>query len=332
MARVAYFLHGRGRGHGSRSFPIARHLRAVGHEVTVFAGRDAMDLAGPDDPATAIESVMPGAGALPAAARRYRGDRAALQRLRAQLVVSDGDMPSLLVARREGLPSVAVGHELVFTRCGANAHEPVFERVYQGLNSWHSRWLPDHAIAVHFLPLDSPAADVSVARADLGWIDAARGRATIGDFLVAYFRDGNGRELLAELVARGERVVCFGPFAEPVAGVDHRGFDPSGFREALLGCRGVVGSSGSNLIAEAIALGKPLLACHLAGEAEQALNAQMCQAAGLAVAAEFGGPVDPAATFAERLRRGDFASVDLLGLMRPVSRVMEDTLRALLAG
>jgi UDP-N-acetylglucosamine:LPS N-acetylglucosamine transferase len=61
--------------------------------------------------------------------------------------------------------------------------------------------------------------------------------------------------------------------------------DVGRFAAALRACRGVVGTAGSNLIAEAGALGRPVLALAPSHMIEQQVNARLAENDGFAIAA-----------------------------------------------
>jgi UDP-N-acetylglucosamine--N-acetylmuramyl-(pentapeptide) pyrophosphoryl-undecaprenol N-acetylglucosamine transferase len=321
MAHIAYFLHGRGRGHAARSLPIVRAMRALGHQVSLYGGGDALDLTRPDDAMQLCSPVLPGKGVLSTAWRRVRQDRQRLQGV--DVVVSDGDMPSLIAARWKGLPCVAVGHELVFSDCVLPSGLPGSAIAFQRVNTWHSAALPTRSVAVHFLAIEPSHSSVVVARPDL----ASQRVSSCEDpsLCVAYFRDANGDDALRAAVAHGLRVICYGPANSAVAGVEYRRFDASGFAAQLASCRAVICSSGSNLLAECVQLQKPFLAVYRANDAEQRLNALLCERAGVAMAAELGDAAAAVAQFRQRLDRNDFATYPLTEALPSVTDALLQT-------
>lgn len=327
MATLAYFLHGRGRGHAARSLPIARALRALGHQVDLYGGGDAWDLAQVDDCMQACTPVLPGHQVLGTAWRRVREDQARVAR--ADLVISDGDMPSLIAARWRGVPTIAVGHELVFSGCRLPADLPGSALFLQRANTWHSSLLPTRSIAVHFLDIEPARRDVVVARPDLSLLPRPAVVAT--PTCLAYFRDGNGAGVLRAAVRAGLRVVCYGPAPEPVEGVEHRPFDARRFAEDLRTCRAVLCSSGSNLLAECVQLGKPFLAMYRANDAEQRLNALLCEQAGVAIGAAFDEADSGVQRLAQALRLGSLRAYPLAEALPSVTDTMLHTVEELLA-
>ena len=62
MASIHYYVHGRGRGHATRSLAVVETLRAAGHHVSVFAGQGAAPFFERDPDLLAVDSLMPGDG------------------------------------------------------------------------------------------------------------------------------------------------------------------------------------------------------------------------------------------------------------------------------
>ena len=83
MTVVAYFVHGRGRGHAARALTITAELGRRGVRVVLFTGGDALDLlAGePSRELVRVEPVLPGVSALRSFPRRLRGDLGRLSAL-----------------------------------------------------------------------------------------------------------------------------------------------------------------------------------------------------------------------------------------------------------
>jgi len=313
VARIAYFVHGRGRGHASRALSIVPALRRAGHDVATFGGGQAADLLGKWPSHRDVPPVLPGWGAVTAAPVRLVGDVRALGSLHADLVVTDGDPSAALAARLLGVPTVAIGHDLVFSRCRLPAGLPPrlirAERTSSLITSG-----ADVGVAVHFLPIEPARPRTWVARPSLR--PELDGKTESNGHLVAYFRDGNGDDAVRRAARLGARVVCFGQELAGVPNVDARPFDREGFAAALRGAAAVITSAGSNVLAECVLLGKPMLALHRGDEAEQALNAQLAAAAGVAVASSFERLDDAIVDqFLRRVGAGDFATIDLAHLL-----------------
>lgn len=329
MATVAYFVHGRGRGHASRAALAIPRLRAAGHRVVVFAGGDALDLLGREG-VIEVSPVPVGLGALAVVARRLGQDLGAMREAGVEVVVSDGDAPGVQAGRRLGAPVIAVGHDQVFLGCALPPELPRGPLLAEQAVGKVTSVGASAAVAVHFLPIAARRAGTRVARPDRD--PALDGAVRQEGPWVAYLRDGEGEDVLGAMVAAGARVTCFGRLRRPIAGVEGRAFARGEFLAALRAAPGVIATAGSNLLAECVMLGKPVLALHRSGDHEQRLNAWMAEQAGVAVAAEIGRGAAGVRVLLERAGRGEFARVDLEGALPPASAAIEAAVAEALAG
>ena len=113
---IHLYVHGRGRGHTTRCLSIARALEEAGVPFRAFVGRDGIPLFSASYPCTEVMSLPPTPGrAALGIANRVRNAIASARRDRATAILSDGDLPGLLAASALRLPSVAIGHGLVFS-------------------------------------------------------------------------------------------------------------------------------------------------------------------------------------------------------------------------
>ncbi len=326
MASIAYFIHGRGRGHATRSKPIVEKLRGLGHDVFVFAGGDALN-ALPDVALTALPTIRPGVAAMWKTMRSLPSYRDRLRECDAQLVITDGEGPSLFAAHSLRLPSIAIGHGLVFRHAQLPAL-PMLSRVYEVLNAGSSSVGATRKVAVHFLAAQARDDKTRIARADMSdlapFVGACHETESEGVAeglrLVSYFRDDNGDAVHRALLSAGAQVEHFGGRGAAVAGVVQRASERGSFLQALSQANAVVASAGSNLMSESIALQKPLLAIYKRRDHEQRMNAMMLEAANLGVGCaleDMSG--DVAAAFLQRVRRGKFQRYALWKALPAVS-------------
>src|SRR5688572_9170003 len=117
MARIVYFVHGRGRGHASRARAVLARLEAEGHELHVFGGDHAVALLRHRRDFTEVEPCLPGRGLVPSAWRRLRQDIVRLRRLAPDVIVTDADLAAAHAALCLRLPALAVGHGMLYGRC-----------------------------------------------------------------------------------------------------------------------------------------------------------------------------------------------------------------------
>lgn len=279
MALIHYYVHGRGRGHASRSRVVIASLLHAGHEVVAFAGASAIDMLRETTTTHGVDSVVPGMGARATmvVARRVGEGVAALRRDRATLVISDGDLPGLLAAHAMRRPTIAIGHGLVFHCCHRPRGLPSAPWAREARKAAVSTVGADRRIAVNFLPL--PVRRGRLARPSLQLPRATE--RTRQSPLLCYFRDGAPPSVLRQLGALRLPVTLFAATDPAIEGIDHEPPSRARFVEVLRCARGVVATAGSQLISECVALGTPLLATFDPNDDEQALNVAMLRHAGL---------------------------------------------------
>lgn len=281
--RIAYFVHGNGRGHAMRARSLVPSLRAHRHDVRVFAGGDAVALLRHLG-CVEVDAFVPGPRLARRFAARFAADCRRLRALRPDVVVADGDAPSLHAAAWVGVPSIAIGHGLIFAHCRLPVALPLLARAREALNAASASWLAHRVIVVHFGPLESFDPRAVVARPDPR-PELVEGNAPPGDALVVYAGSADLSTYIRELHTRGHRLVVFGRAASLPDGVVTEPLDVTRFATSLRGCRGVVGTAGSNLVSEAGALGRPILALAPGHIIEQQVNARLAERDGFGIAA-----------------------------------------------
>jgi UDP-N-acetylglucosamine--N-acetylmuramyl-(pentapeptide) pyrophosphoryl-undecaprenol N-acetylglucosamine transferase len=276
---IQIYVHGRGRGHATRSLAIARALVDAGHDVHAFAGGDAYPMMRDAIACDEVESLPPRPSLRPRGllARRTAKAVAALHRQRARLVIADGDLPAVLAARLSRRPVIAVGHGLTFSRCKRPSWLPKPPWWREALKAAASTPGASHYIAVNFVPLEPRGTKTTMARPA---IDPALHREPDASATICYFRDG-APEVLRLLVELGRAPIVFAPQDPRIDGVTWHPPDRAAFIDALSRARIVVGSAGSQLVSECAALGIPVFALHGQRDDEQWLNAIMVREAGL---------------------------------------------------
>lgn len=279
MPRIHYYVHGRGRGHATRSLAVITRLREAGHEVVAFAGADAEPLLHEHTETRPVVSLRPDTGrSLPRLlTARISAAVSALRRERAALIVSDGDLPGVAAARLARRPAIAVGHGLVFYCCARPAGLPADRWRREALKAGISTLGAHRRIAVNFVPLP-------VRRGRLARPPATRRAATPrtpDSPLLCYFRDGAPRPLLERLGALDRPVILFAPHDPTIPGIEHEPPSRARFLAVQRTAGAVVATAGSQLMSECVAQGTPLLALHAPDDDEQALNVAMLRRAGL---------------------------------------------------
>ncbi|MEI8095999.1 MAG: glycosyltransferase family protein [Spirochaetales bacterium] len=300
--KLAYSCAGEGFGHVSRLSVLLPHLEAR-HEVGLFL------------PASVVEFLAAKVGPrpstrIPGLHFEHRGDRIRwgasframlpvlvafplmvwrlarqLRRQSYQAVVSDYEPHLAWAGWLAGLPILQINHPGVLTRVRVRGAwlGVVGSRLLEG--PWSER------ILVSFFhgdvgPLLRPALKARAARA--------------GSELLVHLKTSYRARALA--VLRAVPGLRYRVFPSPVENFD----------EALLDCAGVVSPAGHQVLAEALALGKPVLALPQIGQPEQTLNAQQLVATGR-------GHSGSLETFETDLRRF-LASLDTLASAPVVGR------------
>lgn len=251
--------------------------------MDVYAGGDAIamlsDLGGVE-----VDAFAPGPRLAGRFAARFLADRARLRALRPDVVVTDSDAPSLHAAVCARIPSIAIGHGLLLAHCRLPISLPLHRRIREAVNAGSASWLAHRVIVVHFGMLEPFDRRVTVARPDPR-PELFGGDAPRTDALLVYGGQSDLSAYVRELHARGHELVVFGRASDPPEGVTVEAPDVARFAAALRACRGVVGTAGSNLVAEAGALGRPLLALAPMHMIEQQVNARLAENDGFAIAA-----------------------------------------------
>jgi hypothetical protein len=281
--RIAYFVHGNGRGHAMRARSLVPALRSRGHTVEVYASDDAVAMLR-DLGVIEVDDFAPGPGLARRFTARFLADRALLRAVRPDVVVTDGDAPSLHAAVCVCIPSIAIGHGLLFAHCHLPISLPLHKRIREAVNAGSASWLANRVIVVHFGMLEPFDRRVIVARPDPR-AELFEGDSPRTDALAVYGGQSDLSAYVRELHARGHELAVFGRVSDPPEGVMVEAPDVARFAAALRACRGIVGTAGSLLVAEAGALGLPLLALAPSHMIEQQVNARLVENDGLAIAA-----------------------------------------------
>ena len=254
---VDFYVHGRGRGHGTRSKVLCETLLSAGYRVRVYAGPGAQP-AFDSIPSVAVDSLLPSmrVEALSLLRTRLRLAKESIRKERPSCIVSDGDLPGLLHAKRFKIPSIAVGHGLVFSH--AKSPEGVSSDAWrrEGMKSKLSSVGSTLQLAVNFVSLEPKSHSTRVVRPTFQ-TPIARIENHQNKEVVCYFRDDNGDAIVRHLVSEGFKPLLFSRNAVSIPGVKHLFPDTGTFRNALASAAAVVSSAGSQLISECLSAGIP---------------------------------------------------------------------------
>ena len=299
--RIAYGVHGYGRGHAMRAAAVLPDLSRR-HEVLVLAGGDAWAALADDWPVVRIPTLRyhekrPGKRSawltlvrnLPAVLDLLLGGpgvamvREALAAFRPDVLVSDSEGWTHRAARALGVPRISFDHfgVLVYCRWPMRWMQRLVNRVeataYKVLVAG-----PDRSIVASFYAPPTRRDDVTVVGPVLRPM-VREVRPACGDFLLVYFshpRRYFRPKVEAALRQAGVPVVVYGAPREGIDGnLTFRPLASRPFVEDLAACRAVFSSAGNQLISEAMHFEKPILAMP-EDSLEQRLNAAMIERLG----------------------------------------------------
>ncbi len=278
--RIHYYVHGRGRGHASRTLRIVTALREAAFEVDVFAGADAVSLLDDHFHVNPVESLLPGSALRlgKTLLTRLRSGLARAARDRPFLVISDGDLPGILTATIRGIPSIAVGHAELFSQTERPGGVSPFPWAKEKWVARLSALTASRHVAVHFRPA-TPLTEKTLVAAPA--VNVIAPREPLDVDAVCYFRDDNGTHIVKELVRAGLRPWLFTNSKPQIEGADVKSIDRETFEDALARTKIVVASAGSQLISECVLSGIPFFALYKANDSEQRLNVEMLAASGI---------------------------------------------------
>lgn len=292
--RIAYGVHGYGRGHATRALAVLDAL-AARHEVLVFAGGDAHDLLGarfPVTPVPCLRLVYSGGrrdtwltlrSNLPRLSDLMRGGpgvaavAADMRDFAPDVVICDAEPWTNAAALRLGIPRIGFDHFGVLVHCEVVL--PLGDRLESFIDRVAYRWLmrwPERVLVSSFFRARPRRPSVKLVGPLLGAL-VRRFQPTRGEHLLVYFNQGPSQltsRMLEELASLGSEVRLYGLGREGREGsLTFRPALREGFLEDLASCRAVLSTAGNQLMGEAMAYAKPVLVVP-EQTVEQRLNAR----------------------------------------------------------
>ncbi len=305
--RIAYGVHGFGRGHAMRALAVLPEL-VQRHDVLILAGGDAHRALWPEFPAVRIPvlsydhnrrgRISP----LRTARHNFplfsdlllRGTtsgmvRELLEEFEPDVVLSDSEIWTHRLAERMRIPRITFDHYGLLVYC-----RPGMPRIDR-LKCWGSGLVyramfgrPDRAIVSGFFEAP-PRREGVCCVGPVIRKEVRQTQPTRGDHLLAYFSKGeheytpNIDRALAQLDCP---VRVYGPPRRGTHGnVEFKPLANLPFIEDLASCRAVLATAGNQLCGEVIHFGKPLLALPM-NCVEQRLNAYQVQRMGVGMYAK----------------------------------------------
>ena len=285
--KILYGLNGTGYGHVCRSREIIRRLKRRGHDVKVIFSGGAPELNTEDfEPyevyrgftfVTARGRVQYLKTALGVNLLRFYRDVASVDASGFDLVINDWEPITARVAKRQGIPSIGIGHQYAFVFRIPTARGNPFGRFVL------RRYAPaDHPVGLHWHHFDHPILPPIVPtglRATEPPVDRK---------ILVYLPWEDPREMSRELgsVESHDFYIYHSSFtrASDQGNLHYRPPSRAAFLDDLTSCSGVVCNAGFELPSEALHLGKKLLVKPQGGQMEQESNALALSCLGLGTA------------------------------------------------
>lgn len=297
MAKIVYSLAGEGRGHATRARALIEHLK-LAHDVVLITSGDAHRFLAPlyagSERVRVIEirglkfhytrgrvdltkTLAAGLGYRLQLAQLLERLEGLLEAERPDLVLTDFEPALPRAAHRLGLPVMSIDHQHMFIYCNLSGLPPAL-RLYAhavGLAVRAYGIEPTEAILSSFYtpPLKPGIRHVTQVGALLR-PEVTQREAYDGNYLLAYLRPRTPPEVLENLKSTAMEVRIYGLGERPDEG--RLRFCPiheRRFLDDLAGATAVVGAAGSQLLGEAVYLGKPMLAIPESRHHEQRINA-----------------------------------------------------------
>lgn len=289
MARILYGVSGEGSGHATRSKEILCRL-VKKHRVKVLAYGKSYDflkdsfnvqkiyglhLYYRDGTVDYLKTVLTNLRRLP---HEFGDTRHAVHKLvrefKPELVISDFEPVSGLVARRHQLPLISLDNQHIFTNCAVKypkrfAREAFVNRLV--IAAYLPR-ISETLITCFYHPellKKNTYLFPPIIREKILKQKPSKGR-----HVLVYQTASGDDSIVRILKASGLEFVFYGCNKDLRDGrVLYKKFSEDGFIKDLASCRFVIANGGLSLLSEALHLGKPVLSIPIAGQFEQIANA-----------------------------------------------------------
>jgi|SRR5215471_920734 len=278
--RIAYGIHGHGRGHATRAWAVLPEL-ARQHEIRLFAGGDALDTLGQSfsvEPVPALSFVykegarsswltlkrnVPLVADLLAVGPHTRRVVDRLREFAPDVVLCDCEPLTFRAAQLLSIPRICFDHFGIMVRCQVplpwrDLLESLVDRAVYGLLFGR----PERALVSSFFAAPTRSAGIRMVGTLLR-TQARALRPSEGGHLLVYFNKGAAQlteRVLAAIEGVGVEARVYGSGREERIG--NLSFHAAGdlpFLRDLASCRAVLSTAGNQLVGEALHFGKPLL-------------------------------------------------------------------------
>lgn len=306
--RIAYGIHGYGRGHATRAMGVLPGLMAR-HDVLVMAGGDAYNLLKGDYsveriPSLAFQSGKGGGISFCKTAVRsapamvdvfcsgpaLEWVMAIVRDFKPDVVVVDAEVWTHRAAARLGVPRIGFDHFGILVYCKPPL--PPRDRLSAWFNAFSYRRLmgqPERVIVSSFYDAPPRRPGLSIV-GPLLRDEVLQTAPSDGEHLLAYLNKGRSQltsRIEEQLGALGCPVLVYG--MEPQGPKGNLVFRPLAnrpFVEDLANCRAVVSTAGNQLVGETMHFGKPILVMP-ENTVEQRLNAAGVERLGVGMSTTF---------------------------------------------
>jgi len=305
--KIAYGVHGYGRGHATRAQAVLPEL-AKRHQLLVLAGGDAVDALSAHYPLLRVPCLKYAYGKhhrfssrltvqqnastvldFMLAGRTLKTVMQALKDFGADAVVSDSEAFTHRAAARLHIPRISFDHFGLLVYC--KPEMSAGDRMICWGNALAYRSMfgkPDRAVVSSFFeaPPRRPGVCVvgPVIRQEVQQVIPSR-----GEHLLVYFSKAEHEytpQIEHALSRAGCPVRIYGPPPRsPCGNLEFRPVRNRPFIEDLAGCRAVLGTTGNQLLGEVLYFGKPMLGIPIKC-LEQRLNAAQLGRMGIGMSAE----------------------------------------------
>lgn len=302
--RIAYGVHGYGRGHATRALTLLPKLMDR-HEVHILAGADAFDLLYPEYPdavqrvptlkyyynkaarcsklATAVRN-MPAVLDVVFHGPTFESVCETLRTFSPDVVISDAELWTHHAARRMGLPRISIDHYGIIAQCVPEIS--LRDKLRLLIEVLTYRWLvrkPERVIVSSFYPAPPRRQGVRVV-APLLRKEVLETRPSRGEHLLVYLNKAEHQftpEVEKALTSLDCPAKFYGLEGRPSHdNITYRPLSNLPFVEDLASCRALVCTAGNQLVGEAMYFGKPMLVIP-ENTVEQRLNGDAVERLGI---------------------------------------------------
>jgi uncharacterized protein (TIGR00661 family) len=275
--KILYGVQATGNGHISRSREVIRQLKNMRHDVhVIFSGRDPsmlweVEMFEPYDAFRGLTfisrrgKVKKIRTALQLNLFQFYRDILSYDTSGFDLVITDFEPVSARIARRNGIPSIGVGHQYAFLYDIPVSKADTF-------SMWVTRnFAPtDFSVGLHWHHFDKPILPPIIP------VHLKANSQTSHNKILVYlpFESLDDiKSLVKPITTHHFFIYCNTVGATDDGKIHLRPLSRDGFLNDLQDCNGIISNAGFELLSEALYLGKKILVKPLSGQMEQASNA-----------------------------------------------------------